>query len=82
MTNSSSGFSSTQARSLALWGRRFDYAIRRFEGANTWRLEFIDDQGKSFLWEDPFVSENAALSVARYLSQQESETGPERSISC
>ena len=70
MTKSPSLFSINKTRSLVTGGRRLDYSIYRSTYSNSWRLEFTDDVGTSYLWEDPFVSEQAALSVARYVLEQ------------
>ena len=71
MTNISSRLPFNPPNSLVVGGRRINYRIYRDQGKNSLRLEFVDNEGTSFLWDDPFVNEDAALSVVRYIFEKE-----------
>ena len=42
-------------------GRRFEVEIYCASDEDYWVLEVINDEGVSFLWDDPFAADKAAL---------------------
>ncbi|CUH48750.1 hypothetical protein [Ruegeria atlantica] len=56
--------SSDLSQSVSVDGSRFEICIHRTSGQEYWTLEVINYKGKSFVWDDPFGTEKAALNAA------------------
>ena len=56
-------------------GRRFDIDIYRLDDEDCWTLEVINDEGHSFVWDDLFATEQAALDAALAAFEKEDAEG-------
>ena len=62
--NMHSIISSDLSQSVMVDGLRFEINIFCTEGQDFWRLEVLNYKGKSFIWDDPFATDQAALGAA------------------
>ena len=67
--------SSDLSQSVMVEGRRFDIDIYRAEDEDFWTLEVINDEGTSFVWDDPCATDQAALNAALAAFEKEGATG-------
>ena len=67
--------SSELSQSVLVEGRRFQIDFYRAEDEDFWTLEVINDEGTSFIWGDPFATEQAALDAALTVFEKEGAAG-------
>ncbi len=56
-------------------GRRFEIDIYRLDDQDCWTLEVINDEGGSYVWDNVFATEQAALDTALYAFEIEGAAG-------
>lgn len=53
------------SQSISSKGHTVEVHIYQLEGEKDWALELEDEHGNSFVWDDGFVTESAALTEAK-----------------
>ena len=67
--------SSDLSQFVLVEGRRFEIDIYRAADEDYWVLEVINDEGVSFLWDDPFATDQAALDAVLAAFENEGAAG-------
>lgn len=67
--------SSDLSQSVLVDGLRFEIRIRRTEGQDFWVLEVLNCEGKSFIWDDPFATDKAALDAVVIAFEKDGAAG-------
>ena len=67
--------SSYLSQNVMVDGRRFEIDIYRLDDEDCWTLEVINDEGRSYVWDDVFATEQAALDAALVAFENEGAAG-------